>query len=229
MEYACGGELFDYIVRKDRLSEKEACRFYNQIVAGIEFLHSKGIAHRDLKPENLLLDKQKNLKIVDFGLSNTYKVGQTLKTACGSPCYAAPEMIAGKRYNGIEVDIWSSGVTLYAMLCGFLPFEDPDTALLYKKILKGDFELPDFLTNRSIKFLKEILCTDPSTRLSLSEVKQHPWFTQFDQKTTLLDRTDNSRLALSTADDKKLNVYNTQIYGAKGNSSLVEPTQKEAV
>ena len=228
MEYACGGELFDYIVRKDRLSEKEACRFYNQIVAGIEFLHSKGIAHRDLKPENLLLDKQKNLKIVDFGLSNTYKVGQTLKTACGSPCYAAPEMIAGKRYNGIEVDIWSSGVTLYAMLCGFLPFEDPDTALLYKKILKGDFELPDFLTNRSIKFLKEILCTDPSTRLSLSEVKQHPWFTQFDQNTTLLDRTDNSRLALSTADDKKLNVYNTQIYGAKGNSSLVEP-QKEAV
>ena len=165
MEYACGGELFDYIVRKDRLPEKEACRFYNQIVSGIEFLHSKGIAHRDLKPENLLLDKQKNLKIVDFGLSNTYKTGQTLKTACGSPCYAAPEMIAGKRYNGIEVDIWSSGVTLYAMLCGFLPFEDPDTALLYKKILKGDFELPDFLTNGSIKFLKEILCTDPAKRL----------------------------------------------------------------
>jgi len=76
-------------------------------------------------------------------------------------------MIAGKRYNGIEVDIWSSGVTLYAMLCGFLPFEDPDTALLYKKILKGDFELPDFLTNRSIKFLRELLSTDPLKRLSL--------------------------------------------------------------
>ncbi len=190
MEYACGGAIFDYIVRKDRLSEKEACRFYNQIVAGIEFLHSKGIAHRDLKPENLLLDKQKNLKIVDFGLSNTYKAGQTLKTACGSPCYAAPEMIAGKRYNGIEVDIWSSGVTLYAMLCGFLPFEDPDTALLYKKILKGDFELPDFLTNRSIKFLQEILCTEPQNRLSLASVKSHAWFTQFDPKTTqILERT----------------------------------------
>ena len=86
-------------------------------------------------------------------------------------------MIAGKRYNGIEVDIWSSGVTLYAMLCGFLPFEDPDTALLYKKILKGDFELPDFLTNRSIKFLKELLCTDPSKRLKLKEIKVHTWFT----------------------------------------------------
>ena len=108
---------------------------------------------------------------MDFGLSNTYKADETLKTACGSPCYAAPEMIAGKRYNGIEVDIWSSGVTLYAMLCGFLPFEDPDTALLYKKILKGDFELPDFLTNRSIKFLKEILRTDPLKRLSLAQIK----------------------------------------------------------
>mmetsp|Transcript_40522 Transcript_40522/g.53151 ORF Transcript_40522/g.53151 Transcript_40522/m.53151 type:complete len:94 (+) Transcript_40522:351-632(+) len=93
-------------------------------------------------------------------------------------------MIAGKRYNGIEVDIWSSGVTLYAMLCGFLPFEDPDTALLYKKILKGDFELPDFLTNRSIKFLKEILCTDPLKRLSLKEIKKHSWLTQFDAKTS---------------------------------------------
>lgn len=177
MEYACGGELFDYIVRKDRLTEKEACSFYTQIVSGIEFLHLKGIAHRDLKPENLLLDIKKNLKIVDFGLSNTYKPGETLKTACGSPCYAAPEMIAGKRYNGIEIDIWSSGVTLYAMLCGFLPFEDPDTALLYKKILKGDFELPNFLTNRSINFLKELLCTDPTKRIKLKEIKQSAWFT----------------------------------------------------
>ena len=85
-------------------------------------------------------------------------------------------MIAGRRYNGIEVDIWSSGVTLYAMLCGFLPFEDPDTALLYKKILKGEFELSDFLSNRSIKFLKEILCIDPLKRLSLKDIKQHSWF-----------------------------------------------------
>jgi len=95
---------------------------------GIEYLHKRGIAHRDLKPENLLLDSEKKIiKIVDFGLSNEYKPGETLITACGSPCYAAPEMIAGKRYNGIDVDIWSSGVTLYAMLVGYLPFEDPDT------------------------------------------------------------------------------------------------------
>lgn len=167
MEYASGGELFDYIVQKDRLSEREGFKFYNQIVAGIEFLHSKGIAHRDLKPENLLLDKYKNLKIVDFGLSNTYKAGETLQTACGSPCYAAPEMIAGKRYNGLLVDIWSSGVTLYAMLCGYLPFEDPDTAILYRKILKGDFEIPEFLSAKSESFLKSLLCIEPKNRLTL--------------------------------------------------------------
>lgn len=91
---------------------------------GIEYLHKKGIAHRDLKPENLLLDAEKRIKIVDFGLSNHYEENETLLTACGSPCYAAPEMVAGKRYNGIDVDIWSGGVTLYAMLVGYLPFED---------------------------------------------------------------------------------------------------------
>lgn len=92
-----------------------------------------------MKPENLLLDNSNNVKIVDFGLSNTYKPGETLKTACGSPCYAAPEMIAGKRYQGLEVDIWSSGVVMFAMVCGFLPFEDPNTAKLYKKILGAQY------------------------------------------------------------------------------------------
>jgi 5'-AMP-activated protein kinase catalytic alpha subunit len=120
-----------------------------QIIDGVEYLHSKGIAHRDLKPENLLLDSHKKIKIVDFGLSNLYSEGETLVTACGSPCYAAPEMIAGKRYNGIDVDIWSSGVTLYAMLVGYLPFEDPNTGLLYKKIILGEYEVPDHLSSRA--------------------------------------------------------------------------------
>ena len=151
MEHASGGELFDYIVDNERLQEREACQLYLQILSGIEFFHKRhmaldgqSLAHRDLKPENLLFAKPpsketddesistKVLKIIDFGLSNTYRTGQTLETACGSPCYAAPEMLEGKRYDGLKVDIWSSGVTLYAMLCGFLPFEDPDTAMLYK-------------------------------------------------------------------------------------------------
>jgi len=100
MEYASGGELFDYIVKNTRLKEKEACKFFQQIISGVEYMHRLNIVHRDLKPENLLLDHEHNIKIVDFGLSNTFTEGETLKTACGSPCYAAPEMIAGRKYIG---------------------------------------------------------------------------------------------------------------------------------
>lgn len=139
MEYAPGGELFDYIVKRQRVSDISSSRFFQQIISGVEYLHRLNIVHRDLKPENLLLDHNNNIKIVDFGLSNTYKNDQKLKTACGSPCYAAPEMIAGKKYSGIRVDIWSCGVIMYALLCGYLPFEDKNTKILYKKILAGDY------------------------------------------------------------------------------------------
>jgi len=124
----------------------------------MDYLHSKSIAHRDLKPENLLLDAdKKTIKIVDFGLSNLFENGETLITACGSPCYAAPEMISGKRYKGVDVDIWSSGVTLYAMLVGFLPFEDPNTIQLYRKIIVGQYEEPDHLSVKAKHALKQIL------------------------------------------------------------------------
>lgn len=147
-----------------RVKEPEACNFFNQIIAGVEYLHKLNIVHRDLKPENLLLTHDKYIKIVDFGLSNTYKTGETLKTACGSPCYAAPEMIAGKRYFGSQVDIWSCGVILYALICGYLPFEDPNTTNLYKKILNGDFKIPKFLSVDAQDILKKILNTDPEKR-----------------------------------------------------------------
>jgi len=124
MEYANGGELFDLIVQNQKLKEKQASRYLQELVAGVHYIHKLGICHRDLKPENLLIDFDGSLKVVDFGLSNMYEQGNTLKTACGSPCYAAPEMIAGNRYHGLKSDIWSVGVVLYAMLCGFLPYED---------------------------------------------------------------------------------------------------------
>ena len=139
MEFASGGELFDYIVKYQRVEEPEACKFFQQIISGVEYISKLKIVHRDLKPENLLIDFDKGIKLVDFGLSNTYKQGELLKTACGSPCYAAPEMIAGKRYQGTMVDIWSCGVILFALLAGFLPFEDPNTSNLYKKILSADY------------------------------------------------------------------------------------------
>ena len=137
-----------------------------------------GICHRDLKPENLLLDDKCNIKIVDFGLSNTYKEGETLKTACGSPCYAAPEMIAGKKYHGLNSDIWSCGIILYAMACGYLPFEDPNTNKLYKKILSCDYLIPGFITPHCKDMIKKILNTDPSTRVTIKDIKSHEWYNQ---------------------------------------------------
>ena len=137
----------------------------------MEYLHKLSIVHRDLKPENLLLDKPKrSLKIVDFGLSNTYKPGELLKTACGSPCYAAPEMIAGNKYSGLEVDIWSCGVILFALLCGYLPFEDKNTALLYKKILDGQFQIPRFVSEPAKDLIRKILVTDPEKRITVSQI-----------------------------------------------------------
>ena len=178
MEYANGGELFDFIVQNSRLKEQLASKFYGQLIAGIEYIHKLGVVHRDLKPENLLLDHDENIKIVDFGLSNTYQPGELLKTACGSPCYAAPEMIAGKRYEGLKADIWSSGVILFAMVCGYLPFEDQDTSKLYKKIMAGDFEIPGFISEGAKDLISRILNTDPEDRFTIDNIRRHPWMKQ---------------------------------------------------
>ena len=171
MEYVSGGELFDYIVKKQKLKEVEACRFFQQIICGIEHLHELGIVHRDLKPENLLLDYQRKIRLVDFGLSNTYKQGEKLKTACGSPCYAAPEMIKGNAYLGSRVDIWSCGVILFAMIAGYLPFEDCDTNKLYQKILVGQYTLPKNISSECADILSKIMETDPDKRLTANEIK----------------------------------------------------------
>jgi len=182
MEYASEGELFDYIVTHTKVEEKEACRFFQQILSGIEYLHLLRVVHRDLKPENLLLDSLKNIKIVDFGLSNTYQNGEKLKTACGSPCYAAPEMIAGKKYEGIQVDVWSSGVILFALLCGYLPFEDNNTSALYKKILDGDFTIPDFVSPEAHEVLKGILTVDPEKRFTIQQIRETKWYNLIQSK-----------------------------------------------
>ena len=174
-EYCSGGELFDYIVSKRRLPEIEACRIFQQLINGLEYLHKQKICHRDLKPENLLFDSKKNLKIADFGLSNEYLNGK-LGTPCGSPCYAAPEMVTGQKYYGDTVDIWSSGIVLYSMVCGYLPFEDDDQTVLFHKIAKGLFTLPGYLSYKCKDLIKNILVTNPKKRYGFDDIKKHPWF-----------------------------------------------------
>ncbi|EGR27300.1 protein kinase domain protein, partial [Ichthyophthirius multifiliis] len=181
MEYASGGELFDYIVANQRINEKESCKYIQQILSGVEYLHNLNITHRDLKPENLLLDYKKNIKIVDFGLSNIYKNKELLKTACGSPCYAAPEMIAGQKYEGLSVDIWSTGIIMFALICGYLPFEDSNTSILYKKIMAGEFQIPRFVSNEGKDLLKQILNIDPQKRIKIENIRKHIWYQQCKQ------------------------------------------------
>lgn len=157
------------------MREQDACRLYHQLINGIEYIHRLNIVHRDLKPENLLLDFDQALKVVDFGLSNTYKAGETLKTPCGSPCYAAPEMIKAEKYHGLRVDVWSSGVILFAMLCGYLPFEDADTGNLYKKILSGKYSPSKSLSDEAKNLIGRVLELDPEKRITIDQIREHPW------------------------------------------------------
>ncbi|KAN0060127.1 Protein kinase [Thecaphora frezii] len=175
IEYA-GGELFQYIVDRGRMSENEARRFFQQIICAIEYCHRHKIVHRDLKPENLLLDEYLNVKIGDFGLSNIMTDGDFLKTSCGSPNYAAPEVISGRLYAGPEIDIWSCGVILYVMLCGRLPFDDEYIPTLFKKINGGIYTLPSFLSQEARHLLSQMLVVDPVKRITISEIRGHPWF-----------------------------------------------------
>ncbi|KAA0201997.1 hypothetical protein HAZT_HAZT009672 [Hyalella azteca] len=144
MEYASGGELFEYIKKQGKLKESEARKFFQQIISGVDYCHRHMVVHRDLKPENLLLDHNRHVKIADFGLSNIMVDGEFLRTSCGSPNYAAPEVISAKLYAGPEVDVWSCGIILYALLCGTLPFDDDHVPSLYRKI-KGNPNCLQFL------------------------------------------------------------------------------------
>nr|KAJ0207850.1 hypothetical protein LSAT_V11C500236580 [Lactuca sativa] len=240
MEYVKSGELFDYIVEKGRLHENEARKIFQQIISGVEYCHRNMVVHRDLKPENILLDSRGNVKVADFGLSNIMRDGHFLKTSCGSPNYAAPEVVikfasrvwlakemewngvsndtlespipvpwdpqtkthpkflilikniycynrilklvpfmqvvSGKLYAGSEVDVWSCGVILYALLCGTLPFDDENIPNLFKKIKSGIYTLPSHLSAGARDLIPRMLVVDPVKRITIAELRQHPWF-----------------------------------------------------
>lgn len=144
----------------------------------MDYFHKLNIAHRDIKPENLFLDDNLNIKVGDFGLSNIFGPDMLLKTSCGSPCYAAPEMISGKPYSGITVDIWASGVVLFAMMCGYLPFNYPEdqTAILFKEIRRGNYKVPSSVSKEAKSLIKAILNINDKGRATIDQIKAHPWF-----------------------------------------------------
>ncbi|OLN85914.1 Carbon catabolite-derepressing protein kinase [Colletotrichum chlorophyti] len=175
LEYA-GGELFDYIVQNGRMKEPEARRFFQQMLCAVEYCHRHKIVHRDLKPENLLLDDNLNVKIADFGLSNIMTDGNFLKTSCGSPNYAAPEVIGGKLYAGPEVDVWSCGVILYVLLVGRLPFDDEHIPSLFAKIARGTYSIPQWMNSGAANLIKKMLVVNPVQRATIEDIRQDPWF-----------------------------------------------------
>ena len=176
MEYCKTGELFDYIVAHQYLSEEESSIFFYQLINGVEYIHSKGIAHRDLKPENLLLTENNILKIIDFGLSHEFDKINFLSTKCGSPSYAAPEIIKGGKYDGFKTDIWCCGIILYAMVCGYLPFDGDNNNSLFKNIVECNPDIPDYLSKECREIIKDILKEDPLERLTIDEIKKTKFY-----------------------------------------------------
>ncbi|KAI4736576.1 kinase-like protein [Aureobasidium sp. EXF-12298] len=220
LEYASGGELFDYILNHRYLKDNAARRLFAQLVSGVGYLHKKGIVHRDLKLENLLLDRNRNIIITDFGFANTFspddelgedieynlnnkdfvtkmglehlqptghRRGDLMQTSCGSPCYAAPELVVSDSlYTGRKVDVWSCGVILYAMLAGYLPFDDDpanpegdNINLLYKYIVSTPLTFPEYVTPHARDLLRRILVPDPRKRADLFEVARHSWLSEY--------------------------------------------------
>uniref|UniRef100_A0A8C8JNJ6 non-specific serine/threonine protein kinase n=1 Tax=Oncorhynchus tshawytscha TaxID=74940 RepID=A0A8C8JNJ6_ONCTS len=175
MEYASGGEVFDYLVSHGRMKEIEARAKFRQIVSAVHYCHMKNIVHRDLKAENLLLDANANIKIADFGFSNEFTLGNKLDTFCGSPPYAAPELFQGKKYDGPEVDVWSLGVILYTLVSGSLPFDGQNLKELRERVLRGKYRVPFYMSTDCEGILRRFLVLNPTKRCTLDQVMKDKW------------------------------------------------------
>ncbi|XP_029128719.1 CBL-interacting serine/threonine-protein kinase 9 isoform X3 [Cajanus cajan] len=177
LELVNGGELFDKIATNGRLKEDEARSYFHQLINAVDYCHSRGVYHRDLKPENLLLDSNGILKVSDFGLSTyAHQEDELLRTACGTPNYVAPEVLNDRGYVGSASDIWSCGVILFVLMAGYLPFDEPNHAALYKKIGRAQFACPSWFSPEAKKLLKRILDPNPLTRIKIPELLQDEWF-----------------------------------------------------
>lgn len=177
MELVAGGDLFDFIVKNVRIPEATVRRIFQEIISGVEHCHINKVAHRDLKPENIFLDSSQHVKLGDFGLSGEMQEGVMMTTSCGSPNYAAPELLSKNcQYEGPDVDIWSSGVILYALLCNQLPFDADTMGDLFKLIKRGHYRVPGTVSSEAKDLIAQMLTVDRTQRISIDGIKQHPWF-----------------------------------------------------
>ncbi|KAL0359122.1 UNVERIFIED_CONTAM: CBL-interacting protein kinase [Sesamum angustifolium] len=194
IEFAKGGELFNK-VKKGKLKENTARKYFQQLISAVSFCHNRGVYHRDLKPENLLLDENGTLKVSDFGLSaltDSKRQDGLLHTTCGTPAYVAPEVIGRKGYDGAKADIWSCGVILFVLLTGYLPFHDPNLIEMYRKISRAEYKCPPWLSPQVRRLLSRILDPNPQTRISIEEIMETPWFQKgYDSKATRIKTGDN--------------------------------------
>ncbi|XP_035842012.1 CBL-interacting serine/threonine-protein kinase 12 isoform X2 [Helianthus annuus] len=178
MEYVKGGELFNKVA-KGRLKEETARNYFQQLISAVGFCHARGVFHRDLKPENILLDEDGNLKVSDFGLSaisDQLRDDGLFHTFCGTPAYVAPEVLGRKGYEAAKVDVWSCGVILFVLMAGYLPFNDHNVMVMYKKIYKGEFRCPRWFSPELTRFLKRLLVTNPEKRITIPEIMETRWF-----------------------------------------------------
>ena len=174
--------LLDYILTKSKLSEEESLKYFHQLINALFYLHSQNIAHRDIKIDNMLLDRNRDLKLVDFGLSTKYPDDNLLDQPCGTVVYAAPEVLQGREYHGMLADVWSSGIVLYGMLSGYLPFGEQDDEINRLNIIAGKINYPNYFGASVKDLLMHMLDLDPMTRYTLQEVRSHPWFNSIDYK-----------------------------------------------
>ncbi|OHT03691.1 CAMK family protein kinase [Tritrichomonas foetus] len=238
-EYCPNGELFKYIIQKGRLLDDEARKLFRQLTDAISFIHSRGIAHRDLKPENILIDADYNIKLTDFGLCHSTAQQQLLRTPCGSPYYAPPEVIYGEKYDGFKGDVWSLGVVLYAMTTGALPWTQLQPPGLFTQIKNGDYVVPPQLSNSLRLLIMSMMNVNPVARIDLDHVISHPWMTEGMEMKPIqsevnkasfvrvsLKKTTSSLLSKSS-DDALKNIYmdaNGQtMNGAAINKAAVKP------
>jgi len=203
MEYASGGEVFDYLVLHGRMKEKEARAKFRQIVSAVQYCHQKKIIHRDLKAENLLLDSEMNIKIADFGFSNEFIPGNKLDTFCGSPPYAAPELFQGKKYDGPEVDVWSLGVILYTLVSGSLPFDGSTLRELRERVLRGKYRIPFYMSTDCENLLKKFLVLNPARRASLETIMKDKWMNMGHEEEELLPYKEPT---LDISDQKRIEI-----------------------